>query len=144
MHREASRLDCKTVFYSARKTSLCERAVKRSFSQLSLNLKEISFAVDKNSLCKALTTAFRECNIVFVIGGLCLDGERGIENVISHLVKASCVDECKRLKNPLGDDGFVIRAQSQLLVLLPDEPEQIEAIMQGAISGYIKAVPCYN
>ena len=79
-----------------------------------------------------------KCNIVFVIGGLGFGDERDVKNIVSRLIKSSCVDDCKKLKNPLGDDGYVIRAQHQLLVLLPDEPEQIEAIMQGAIAGYIK------
>ena len=131
-------VECKTVFYSARKTSLCERALKKSFSELDLDMSEISFAADRGSLCDALTEAFAECNIVFVIVGLGFGDERDVKNIVSRLIKSSCVDDCKKLKNPTGDDGYVIRAQHQLLVLLPDEPEQIEAIMQGAIAGYIK------
>lgn len=131
-------MDCKTVFYAARKTSICERALKKSFSEIDLNLNDISFAADRGSLISILTDAFGECNIVFVIGGLGFDDERSIKNIVSRLVIASCVDDCKKLKNVYGDDGYVIRAQHQLLILLPDEPEQIEAIMQCAIVGYIK------
>lgn len=131
-------VECKTIFYSARKTSLCERALKKSFSELDLNMSEISFAADRGSLCDALTEAFAECNIVFVIGGLGFGDERDVKKIVSRLIKSSCVDDCKKLKNHTGDEGYIIRAESQLLVLLPDEPEQIEAIMQGAITGYIK------
>lgn len=131
-------VECKTVFYSARKTSLCERALKKSFSEIELDMSDISFAADRESLCNALTEAFTECNIVFVIGGLGFGDERDVKSIVSRLIKSSCVDDCKKLKNPMGDDGYVIRADSQMLVLLPDEPEQIEAIMQGAITGYIK------
>ena len=102
-------VECKTIFYSARKTSLCERALKKSFSELDLDVSDISFA-----------------------------DERDVKKIVSRLIKSSCVDDCKKLKNPTGDDGYIIRADSQMLVLLPDEPEQIEAIMQGAITGYIK------
>lgn len=101
-------------------------------------MSEISFAADRGSLCDALTEAFAECNIVFVIGGLGFGDERDVKKIVSRLIKSSCVDDCKKLKNHTGDDGYIIRADSQLLVLLPDEPEQIEAIMQGAITGYIK------
>lgn len=131
-------VECKTVFYSARKTSICERALKKSFSELDLDMSDTSFAADKGSLCSALTEAFGECNIVFVIGGLGFGDERDVKNIVSHLIKSSCVDDCKKLKNPSGDDGYIIRADSQMLVLLPDEPEQIEAIMQGAVAEYIK------
>ena len=44
----------------------------------------------------------------------------------------------EKLKNENGADGYVLRAQNQLLIILPDEPEQIEDIMQGPINGYIK------
>lgn len=131
-------VECKTIFYSARKTSLCERALKKSFSELDLDVSDISFAADRGSLCNALTEAFGECNIVFVIGGLGFGDERDVKYIVSRLIKSSCVDDCKKLKNPTGDDGYVVRADSQMLVLLPDEPEQIEEIMQGAITGYIK------
>ena len=131
-------VECKTIFYSARKTSLCERALKKSFSELDLDVSDISFAADRGSLFNALTEAFGECNIVFVIGGLGFGDERDVKKIVSRLIKSSCVDDCKKLKNPTGDDGYVVRADSQMLVLLPDEPEQIEAIMQGAITGYIK------
>lgn len=131
-------VECKTIFYSARKTSLCERALKKSFSELDLDMSDISFAADRGSLSNALTEAFGECNIVFVIGGLGFGDERDVKYIVSRLIKSSCVDDCKKLKNPTGDDGYVVRADSQMLVLLPDEPEHIEAIMQGAITGYIK------
>ena len=131
-------VECRTVFYLARKTSLCERALKKSFSEIELDMSDISFAADRGSLCNALTEAFTECNIVFVIGGLGFGDERDVKSIVSRLIKSSCVDDCKKLKNHTGDDGYIIRADSQLLVLLPDEPEQIEAIMQGAITGYIK------
>ena len=131
-------VECKTIFYSARKTSLCERALKKSFSELDLDMNDISFAADRGSLCNVLTDSFGECNIVFVIGGLGFGDERDVKKIVSRLIKSSCVDDCKKLKNPTGDDGYVVRADSQMLVLLPDEPEHIEAIMQGAITGYIK------
>ena len=132
-------VECKTVFYSARKTSLCERALKKSFSELNLDANDISFAADKGSLCNVLTEAFGECNIVFVIGGLGFGDERDVKNIVSRLIKSSCVDDCKKLKNENGDDGYVIRAANQLLILLPDEPEQIEEIMQGPLRKYIMA-----
>lgn len=101
-------------------------------------MNDVSFASDRESLCGILTGAFDGCNIVFVVGGLGFDDERNIKNVVSRFVKGSCVDECRKLKNVLGSDGYIIKAGRQLLVLLPDEPEQIEEIMQGAIAGYIK------
>lgn len=44
-----------------------------------------------------------------------------------------------KAENENGDDGYVVRAANQILILLPDEPEQIESIMQGPLRKYIMA-----
>ena len=133
-------VECKTLFYNARKTSLCERMLKKSFLGINLEPHDISFVTDKKALKKILTDSFKECNIVFIIGGLGFGDERNISDILSRLLKPSCVDECKKLKNDTGDDGYVVRANNQLLILLPDEPEQIQAIMKGAVLGYISNI----
>lgn len=131
-------MDCKIIFYSARKTSFCERALLKSFSELDLLSVNTSFAADKQSLGKLLIEAYDECDIAFVIGGLGLDGEREIGDVISKALNSSDVDEFKKLKNPDGNDGYVVNSHGQLLIILPDEPQEIEKIMQGSIGNYIK------
>lgn len=132
-------MNCKLIFYAARKTSFCERALQKSFSELDLELVQTLFATDSEGLGIFLTDAFRKYNIVFVIGGLGFGDDKGIVSIISKAVADISINDCKKLKNEFGDDGFVLRAQNQVLVLLPDEPEQIEAIMQGPVGGYIRA-----
>ncbi len=131
-------MDCSIVFYSARKTSFCERALKKSFPQLDLALSGGSFATDARTLGAQLIEAFCKCDLTFIIGGLNFTDHRSVRKIISRAVVDSTIDECKKLKNESGEDGYVLRAQNQLLIMLPDEPEQIEAIMQGPINGYIK------
>lgn len=132
-------MNCKLIFYAARKTSFCEKALQKSFSELDLELVQTLFATDSEGLGIFLTDAFRKYNIVFVIGGLGFGDDKGIVSIISKAVADISIDDCKKLKNEFGDDGFVLRAQNQVLVLLPDEPEQIEAIMQGPVGEYIRA-----
>ena len=133
-------MDCRIIFYSARKTSFCERSLRKSFLELNLNLAEVSFSTDRVNLGKLLDEAFTECDTVFVIGGLSFEDDRALPTIISHAVSDTEIDEYKKLRNESGEDGYLLRADSQLLVLLPDEPEQIEGIMQGPVSGYIKSV----
>lgn len=137
-------MDCRIVFYSARKTSFCEKALKKSFSELGLTPAEISFATDNETLGNSLIDGFKRCNVIFVIGGLGFDDSRSIKRIISHAVADVGIDDCKKLKNVGGNDGFVLRAQDQILVILPDEPEQIKEIMQGNISGYFIAATRQN
>lgn len=130
-------MDCKVIFYSARKTSFCERSLKKSFSQFSLGFIESVFANNSKDFGKQVISAFEKCNIVFVIGGLGIDGNRGMKNIISNALESTEFDECYKLKNSQGEDGYVVKCGLQMLVLLPDEPVQIEEIMQGALGKYL-------
>ena len=132
-------MNCRLVFFAARKTSFCERALQKSFSELDLELVKTCFATDSEQLGNELTDAFKKLNVVFVVGGLGFDDEKGIKSIISRALCQTPVNDCKKLKNENGDDGYVVRAANQILILLPDEPEQIESIMQGPLRKYIMA-----
>ena len=132
-------MNCRLVFFAARKTSFCERALQKSFSELDLELVKTCFATDSEQLGNELTDAFKNLNAVFVVGGLGFDDEKGIKSIISRALCETPVNDCKKLKNENGDDGYVVRAANQILILLPDEPEQIESIMQGPLRKYIMA-----
>ena len=132
-------MNCRLVFFAARKTSFCEIALQKSFSELDLELVKTCFATDSEQLGNELTDAFKKLNVVFVVGGLGFDDEKGIKSIISRALCETPVNDCKKLKNENGDDGYVVRAANQILILLPDEPEQIESIMQGPLRKYIMA-----
>ena len=132
-------MNCRLVFFAARKTSFCERALQKSFSDLDLELVKTCFATDSEQLGNELTDAFKKLNVVFVVGGLGFDDEKGIKSIISRALCETAVNDCKKLKIENGDDGYVVRAANQILILLPDEPEQIESIMQGPLRKYIMA-----
>lgn len=132
-------MNCRLVFFAARKTSFCERALQKSFSELDLELVKTCFATDSEQLGNELTDAFKKLNVVFVVGGLGFDDEKGIKSIISRALCETPVNDCKKLKNENGDDGYVVRAANQILILLPDEPEQIESIIQGPLRKYIMA-----
>ena len=132
-------MNCRLVFFAARKTSFCERALQKSFSELDLELVKTCLATDSEQIGNELTDAFKKLNVVFVVGGLGFDDEKGIKSIISRALCETPVNDCKKLKNENGDDGYVVRAANQILILLPDEPEQIESIMQGPLRKYIMA-----
>ena len=132
-------MNCRLVFFAARKTSFCERALQKSFSELDLELVKTCFATDSEQLGNELTDAFKKLNAVFVVGGLGFDDEKGIKSIISRALCETLVNDCKKLKNENGDDGYDVRAANQILILQPDEPEQIESIMQGPLRKYIMA-----
>lgn len=131
-------MNCRIVFYAARKTSYCEKALRKSVEGLGLNVSGALFATDGNSLGERLTEAFYECDLVFVIGGLALDDKRSVKIVMSNAIKDMDIDECKKLKNEAGNDGYLLRTGDQVLVILPDDPDQLDAMMHGCLAGYLQ------
>ena len=133
-------MECSIVYYSARKTSYCEKVLKKSFSELGLNLGTAVFATGREDLGELLTREFKTSDAVFTVGGLAFEDSRGIRDTVSQAAAGSSPGLCRRLKNPQGNDGFLIRAGSQILVMLPDEPSQIEEIMRGVLAEYIRTI----
>ncbi len=132
-------MNCRIVFYSAKKTSYCEKALRKSVAGIGLNVKTAAYATDGMSLGEQLVEAFADCDIVFVVGGLEFSDRRSIKTVISNAVKDIDTDDCKKLKNGSGEDGYLLRAGSQILVILPDDPEQLDELLHGCLAGYLSA-----
>ena len=130
-------MDCSIIFYSAKKTSLCEKALKHSLSTTVFLVRKTSFSTDSVGLADGIKNGFKNSSVVFVIGGTRLYDERKVTDVVSKIIDADSIDECKKLKNNCGDDGFLLRAGGQFLILLPDEPEGIEDIMRSYVVEYI-------
>ena len=72
------------IYYTARKTSFCEKALKKSFAQMGLTLSSAVFANDKKALGEALTAAFMQSDVVFTVGGLAFEDSRSIRDIISQ------------------------------------------------------------
>lgn len=131
-------MNCQLIFYSARKTAFCERSLSRCFSGLNIRLLNVSFAVDSKELGEYVTKAFESCDLVFIVGGFSLDGDKRILNILSNALAKANVDEVKKLYNEDGEDGYVFKSGNQLLIALPDAPYHICEIMQGPVSRYIQ------
>lgn len=132
------KIDCELIFYTAMKTSLCERSLKKRFSELDLSLKRTSLASSSQELGESLKTALADCSCVFVIANLSIDGERNAKEIMSKGLAESDLDDYKKLRNEDGEDGFVFKAGKQMIAILPDNPEQIDNLMNGPLSDSIK------
>ncbi len=126
------------IFYAARKTSLCERSLRKSFSELDLIADEAKFALNSKALGQLVTSSLKTNDIVFVTGGLDMGGDNDSPGIFARVFADNPPKEMKRLKNSSGSDGYVFASDLQAIVLLPDEPEQIESIMNGALRGFLK------
>lgn len=131
-------MDAKIIFYTAKKTALCEKTLKRSFTEYGLKPLDSAFCTDAKSLGAHLTDAFNRCDTVFVVGGLGFSDRRNAADILASAAVRSPVQTLRRIHTD-GDDGYLLRAGNQLLALLPDEPEQLEQAMRGGLSAYLQA-----
>ena len=131
-------MDDKIVFYSAQKTSVCERTLKKCLSANQLNHSGSVFATNSADLGAWLIEAVKDSDIAFLIGGLDFDDSRSAVKIISNAAADSEPELIKRLKGIDGRDGYMLQSGDKLIVMLPDSPVQIEEIVKNGLSGYLK------
>ena len=130
-------MDCSVIFYSARKTSFCEKALRKCLAPLHLRISTACFANGARQLGERLIEAFSSNEICVVVGGEGFSDDRSVTRIISNAAASSRPETVRRLPCRSGC-GYLLRAGGQLLLLLPDEPESIEEILRGDVSDYIR------
>ena len=107
-------------------------------ASLGLRMASTCFATDAKSLGERLREAFQRGRVCFVAGGLGFSDHRSLSRILSNAAARSQPDLLRRLPNEDGDDGYLLRAGDMLLVLLPDEPDQLERLLSGRLSEFIR------
>lgn len=131
-------MNCHIIFYMARKTGLCEKMLSTALNDADFTPKKTLFTTNPAQLGEQLTASLCETNVVFTVGGLFSTDNMGIENVLSCALSKNPPQEVKKLRNNLSDyDGYVIRQDCQLIVVLPDEPEEITEFFKGDLGEYL-------
>ena len=131
-------MNCELVFYLAKKTSMCERVLKKQLTSLNINLVKTHLSTGSIQLGNLLCDAFKECSLCFIVGGLEFSDQYGIKNVLSKALANQHLDDMKKIENPNNYlDGFIFRAGSQLIVVLPDEPDDISAMLKSPLKEYL-------
>lgn len=134
-------MKCETIFYLAGKTSLCKKALESEMEKLRENVGACHFATEPKKLGEHLIQALGNNSVVFVIGGLGSNyGDISVENVFSKALGNNTPSEIYKLKNPISShNGYVIRKDSQIIILLPDEPKEISGIFKCGLAQYFKS-----
>ena len=130
-------MDCSVIYYAARKTSFCEKALNRCLSPLHLRISSACFANGAQQLGERLIEAWSTNGICAVVGGMEFTDERAVTRIISNAAASSRPETVRKLPCT-GGCGYLLRAGSQLLLLLPDDPGRIEEILRGDLSDYIR------
>ena len=117
---------------------MCERKLIKCLSANQLSHSGSSFATKNEALGAKLIEAFDSGEITFLIGGLDFDDSRNAVKVISNAAAESEPELVKKLRGIDGHDGYMLKSGGKLMIMLPDDPDQIEAIAKGELSEYLK------
>lgn len=131
-------MNCELIFYLAKKTSMCERVLKKQLTSFNINLSKTFFSTGSIQLGTLLCDSFERCNLCFIIGGMEFSDKQGIRNVLSKALAYESLDDMKKIENPNGfQDGYIFRCEKQLLVVFPDEPSDIKAMLKQPFKNYL-------
>lgn len=135
-------MKCDLIFYLAKKTALCEKKIKELFVTTVYQLNSVTASTTPDSLGMQLTDALNCVNLIFVVGGLRDNDIRAISNVLSKALANSSTNIIpKRLKNEVGDfDGYILRSGKQTIICIPDNPEEIENMLNENMFNYLNRI----
>ncbi len=135
-------MKCDLIFYLAKKTALCEKKIKELFANNVYQLNSVTASTTPDSLGMQLTDALNCVNLIVVVGGLRDNDVRAISNVLSKALANSSTNIIpKRLKNEVGDfDGYILRSGKQTIICIPDNPEEIENMLNENMFNYLNRI----
>lgn len=134
-------MKCDLIFYLARKTSYCEKALRKQLEELNSGLNQITASTTPVMLGEKLIESLNRCNLVFIIGGLGFSGKNGLSEVLSKALSATRVtsSDIRKLRNNIGKQyGYLIRCGNQMIIALPDKPEELSEMFTPALVNLIK------
>ena len=135
-------MKCDLIFDLAKKTALCEKKIKELFANTIYQLNSVTASTTPDSLGMQLTDALNCVNLIFVVGGLRDNDVRAISNVLSKALANSSTNIIpKRLKNEAGDfDGYILRSGKQTIICIPDNPKEIENMLNENMFNYLNRI----
>ncbi len=131
------------LFYKSRKTSYCEKALKSRLHTISMSANRIIASVAPTKLGETLCESLTLCNCVVIIGGFLANDSENLITVLSRALSNSGLNlsNIRKLKGAVYD-GYIIKYNKQMIIALPDNPDEIEFILNDNFLEYLKSV--YN
>lgn len=135
-------MKCYLIYYYAKKTALCEKALKNELAGCGIEIMKILGAAHPEYFGRMLTDGLAHCNLVITVGGLNSSGDVSLENTLSTAVEKAggTMEDVRKL--PFGKEqdkfGYIIEKGSQCIVALPDSPEGISELFDEPLSKYFE------
>ena len=126
------------IFYTAKKTSYCEKRLRKLMSTIDSSANRVVSATSPTELGEEVTHGLRLCPLVMIVGGLRSRDDDNLATVLSRVFSNSSLtlDHMRKLS---ADDalGYAVRCGSQMLLALPDDPDEIESLLSPDLLKYL-------
>ncbi len=138
-------MKCSVVYYIAYKTGYIQRNLNKKFRTVpEINVVSTAAAVSGNDLKEKFGKALEETDLIIVFGGLTAAEDRNVMTVLSDYFNDTEMEVTfnKKVLNPCGGkDGYLIRSGEKYIVVLPDEPEEIDKMIGSELMKNIDISP---
>lgn len=133
-------MQCELVFYVAHKTGHNHGIFNKKLSNTELKVTKTMVATSPVDLGEQLKASLKRSNLIFIIGGLLRSDETNIVDILSKSLESNSKGKinCKRIENANGScDGYIVESGMQMIVMLPDSPEELNAMAGSVLMRYI-------
>ena len=127
------------IFYISKKTGYCEKRLRSILKGIDAEPNRVVSATSPVELGEEVTHSLRICPLVMIVGGLRSMEDDNLENVLSRVFSNSAVtlDNIRRITAG-ASVGYIIRCKNQILLALPDDPDDIEAMLSNELLKFIE------
>ena len=127
------------IFYLSKKTSYCEKALKKALAPIGGEAHRITGAVTPVELGEKVSRSLRICPLNVIIGGFNSFDDDNLRTVLSRVFSNSplTLENMRKLRSPGGSEGYIVRDKNQILLALPDDPDDITEMCSDELLAYI-------
>ena len=128
------------IFYISKKTSYCEKAVKKALASIGGEVHRVTGATTPVALGEEVAGSLKICPLTVIVGGFNSMDDDNLATVLSRVFSNSALtlENMRKLSSDSGKEGYIIRYKTQILLALPDSPEDIEAMCSEELLDFIK------
>lgn len=127
------------IFYLSKKTSYCEKALKKALAPIGGEAHQITSATTPVELGAQVSRSLRICPLTVIIGGFNSFDDDNLRTVLSRVFSNSSLtlENMRKLSAESGNEGYIVRDKNQILLAFPDSPDDITEMCSDELLAYI-------
>lgn len=127
------------IFYLSKKTGYCERRLRAELAKADGEPRRIVSAREPVALGERVCESLAVCPLVVIVGGMRSADDDNLSIVLSRVMSRAglTLENTRRLSAPSGAQGYIIRCKQQILLALPDNPNDIAQMFSDDLLRYI-------